>query len=126
MKRYKAQFRTVHFNMGKNKGLANEILSGSLRPDKLVTMSAADMLSPELKEKREAEMKAAFDAARCDWEDANRAAINKKCGRGDGGLKCGKCKSMNTTYYQQQTRSADEPMTNFCRCIDCGHRWRFC
>lgn len=43
----------------------------------------------------------------------------------EGILKCGKCKSLKTTYYQLQTRSADEGLTNFCQCIACGHRWRF-
>jgi DNA-directed RNA polymerase subunit M/transcription elongation factor TFIIS len=31
-----------------------------------------------------------------------------------GLFKCGKCKSVKTTYYQLQTRSADEPMVRFC------------
>jgi DNA-directed RNA polymerase subunit M/transcription elongation factor TFIIS len=43
---------------------------------------------------------------------------------GSGAFKCGKCKSMKTTFYQMQTRSADEPMTNFVSCLDCGHRFR--
>ena len=43
----------------------------------------------------------------------------------EGLLVCPKCKSKKTSYYQMQTRSADEPATNFCSCI-CGHRWRFC
>ena len=42
-----------------------------------------------------------------------------------GMFKCGKCKSDKTSYYQMQTRSADEPMTTFVRCIDCGKRWKF-
>ena len=37
---------------------------------------------------------------------------------------CRKCKSKKCTYYQMQTRSADEPMTTFVTCIDCGNRWR--
>ncbi len=37
---------------------------------------------------------------------------------------CRKCKSKKCTYYQMQTRSADEPMTIFVTCIDCGNRWR--
>ena len=41
-----------------------------------------------------------------------------------GMFKCGRCKSMKTTYYQMQTRSADEPMTNFVTCINCGKRWK--
>lgn len=37
---------------------------------------------------------------------------------------CRKCKSNKCTYYQMQTRSADEPMTTFVTCIDCGNRWK--
>jgi transcription elongation factor S-II len=37
---------------------------------------------------------------------------------------CGKCKSKRCSYYQLQTRSADEPMTTFVTCIDCGNRWK--
>lgn len=44
----------------------------------------------------------------------------------DGILKCGKCKSYKTTYYEMQTRSADEPTSKFCTCHNCGHKWRFC
>ena len=37
---------------------------------------------------------------------------------------CRKCKSNNCSYYQLQTRSADEPMTTFVTCISCGSRWK--
>lgn len=37
---------------------------------------------------------------------------------------CRKCKSKKCSYYQLQTRSADEPMTTFVTCIDCGNRWK--
>ena len=37
---------------------------------------------------------------------------------------CRKCKSNKTTYYQLQTRSADEPMTTFVTCLDCGNRFK--
>jgi transcription elongation factor S-II len=37
---------------------------------------------------------------------------------------CRKCKSKKCTYYQMQTRSADEPMTIFVTCIECGNRWK--
>ena len=39
-------------------------------------------------------------------------------------FKCRKCKSNECTYYQMQTRSADEPMTTFVSCINCGNRWK--
>ena len=37
---------------------------------------------------------------------------------------CRKCKSNKCTYYQMQTRSADEPMTTFITCLNCGNRWK--
>ena len=37
---------------------------------------------------------------------------------------CRKCKSKKCSYYQMQTRSADEPMTTFVSCLECGCRWK--
>lgn len=37
---------------------------------------------------------------------------------------CKKCKSNRCTYYELQTRSADEPSTIFVTCLDCGKRWK--
>jgi DNA-directed RNA polymerase subunit M/transcription elongation factor TFIIS len=39
-------------------------------------------------------------------------------------FKCRKCKSRETCYYEMQTRSADEPMTIFITCLNCGTRWK--
>lgn len=41
-----------------------------------------------------------------------------------GLFKCGKCKSTKTSYYQMQTRSADEPMTTYVTCMNCLSRWK--
>jgi len=38
--------------------------------------------------------------------------------------KCRKCSSRSCSYYEVQTRSADEPMTQFISCLDCGNRWK--
>lgn len=37
---------------------------------------------------------------------------------------CRKCRSKKCTYYELQTRSADEPMTIFITCLDCGSKWK--
>jgi transcription elongation factor S-II len=39
-------------------------------------------------------------------------------------FKCSRCKQRKCTYYELQTRSADEPMTVFVTCLNCGKRWR--
>lgn len=36
---------------------------------------------------------------------------------------CKRCGKKETTYYELQTRSADEPMTIFINCLNCGKRW---
>ena len=41
-----------------------------------------------------------------------------------GFFTCGRCKSKKTTYYQLQTRSADEPMTTFVSCLNCEKNWK--
>jgi hypothetical protein len=53
---------------------------------------------------------------KCKYETVIEAATDT--------FKCRKCKSNKCTYYQMQTRSADEPMTTFVSCLDCGCRWK--
>ena len=38
--------------------------------------------------------------------------------------KCSKCKSTKCTFYELQTRSADEPSTIFVTCLNCGKNWK--
>ena len=49
--------------------------------------------------------------------------INKELASDE--YECSKCHKKQTTYYQLQTRSADEPMTTFVTCLNCGKRWKF-
>ena len=39
-------------------------------------------------------------------------------------FKCGRCKQRKYSYYDLQTRSADEGMTSFITCLVCGNRWK--
>jgi len=67
------------------------------------------------------------------WEDIllrNKKKMdslqNNSVQKGTSMFKCGKCKERNCTYFQLQTRSADEPMTTFVTCLNCNNRWKFC
>jgi len=56
------------------------------------------------------------------YQEPKKEVVEKKPEEYDDGMfKCGKCKSMKTTYVEKQTRSADEPMTLFITCRMCGH-----
>jgi DNA-directed RNA polymerase subunit M/transcription elongation factor TFIIS len=39
-------------------------------------------------------------------------------------FKCGKCKKNECVYQEMQIRSADEPMTIFITCLNCGNKWK--
>lgn len=43
----------------------------------------------------------------------------------EGVSECKKCGSKKTWSIQKQTRSSDEPMTTFTRCVKCGHQWTY-
>ena len=53
------------------------------------------------------------------------AALGKENNQqGSTFFKCSKCRQNNCVYFQMQTRSADEPMTTFITCLNCGNRWK--
>ena len=56
--------------------------------------------------------------------DLKREEAKKKEQDYEGLFKCRKCKSTKTSYYQMQTRSADEPMTTYVTCNNCGLKWK--
>jgi DNA-directed RNA polymerase subunit M len=41
-----------------------------------------------------------------------------------GVVSCPKCGHDEVMFWMMQTRSADEPMTRFYRCLRCKHTWR--
>lgn len=67
------------------------------------------------------------------WEEAFAKVASKQLRREadvdpstvpDGAYTCSRCKSKKTVYTSIQIRSADEPMTNFVRCLRCSKSWK--
>lgn len=50
------------------------------------------------------------------FETKKEAATNQ--------YKCSRCKKNECVFYELQTRSADESMTIFVICLNCGKRWK--
>lgn len=83
----------------------------------------------DLKEKIQNKEILSKDVAFLDYkmfnEDRWKPVVHEsKLNSNDGIFQCKKCKSKKTTYYSLQTRSADEPMTNFITCLVCNNRWK--
>uniref|UniRef100_A0A665UVI5 Transcription elongation factor n=1 Tax=Echeneis naucrates TaxID=173247 RepID=A0A665UVI5_ECHNA len=116
--KYKNRVRSRISNLKdpKNPGLRKNVLAGSIELSRIATMSAEEMASDELKQLRNV----------LTQEAIREHQMAKTGGTTTDLLQCGKCKKKNCTYNQVQTRSADEPMTTFVLCNECGNRWKFC
>ncbi|XP_062849158.1 transcription elongation factor A protein 1 [Trichomycterus rosablanca] len=116
--KYKNRVRSRISNLKdvKNPNLRRNVLCGNVVPDRIAKMTAEEMASDELKEMRKNLTKEAI-------RDHQMA---KTGGTQSDLFTCGRCKKNKCTYTQVQTRSADEPMTTFVFCNECGNRWKFC
>lgn len=128
-KAYVDKVRSIAFNLKKNTQLSQNLVFGAVTGDELVHMSAEQMASADQRKARAAQAQKLIDSKRLDWDQANEDKINEMCGIKGELLKaslftCGRCKSVKTTSTQKQTRSADEPMTVFVLCLNCGNRWK--
>lgn len=126
---YAEKARSLAFNLRKNKNLRDNVLLGATSPKELVNMSSNQMATAEKAKERAEIVGKVEDSRLLDWEQKNENKINEMCGIKGDLLKaslftCGRCKSIKTTSTQKQTRSADEPMTVFVLCLNCGNRWK--
>lgn len=118
-KEYADKVRMLFLNLKnkQNTGLRASVASAkpSIAPADLITMTAEQMKSKEMK---------AADAA-LHKENINNAMTAKEEKAISSMLQCGSCGQKKVSYTQAQTRSADEPMTTFCECTVCGKKWKF-
>ena len=117
-KDFKLRFRLIKDNLGdkSNPDFRRRVLEAEVTPVEVCEMSAEDMAS---------------DARKMENEKIRKHKLfHAEAGKALQGttdqFKCGKCKQRKCTYFQMQTRSADEPMTTFVTCTNCGNRWKFC
>ena len=117
-KKYTERYRDLVFNLRnkKNPELNQNILYGNIPPKMFIEMSADELASSKMQVKRKESRDWQTQANRCDLGKANAEMTDE--------FKCGKCYKRRCTYYQQQTRGADEPMTTFVTCLECGNRWK--
>lgn len=121
------EFKNIYLNISKhlytniddksyvhNIALLQKVKLGEIKPEALAFCSRIDLF-PEI-------WKPILD------ENEHRENLIKKSMEGSGTDKfvCPRrtCRARNATYIEIQTRSADEPMTTFLTCLECGKRWK--
>jgi transcription elongation factor S-II len=114
---YQAHLHTLLWNIHpkspiKNTRLLERCLEGEFPLEQIPAMSAYDLF-PER------------------WQDlADKQLIREQKilegnkSQATDEYKCKRCHKRQCSYYEMQTRSADEPMTYFIACLNCGNRWK--
>ncbi len=107
---YINHLRSILINL--NEKWIEDINNGSVQPHKIAFMTHQELNHELWSDLIDAKSK----------RDKNKFETNLAAATDT--FTCRKCKANQCTYYQMQTRSADEPMTTFVTCIPCGNRWK--
>jgi transcription elongation factor S-II len=108
---YVDKLRSFFLNIKNNPSFYESILDETVDIPTAVWMTHQE-INPE-RWKPLIDKKIAKDAADNNTEEASTDTFT-----------CVKCKRKRCRYFLMQTRSADEPMTTFVNCLDCGMRWK--
>jgi transcription elongation factor S-II len=116
-KMYINKARSIYSNLKKDSYVKNVKLAQKMRTKKFDIDNIASMSYQELfPEHWKQLLDEKFKREKVMYEEKEEAMTDQ--------FKCGRCKSRKCTYYELQTRSADEGMTTFITCINCGNRWK--
>lgn len=108
---YIDRLRTIINNL-KNPDILQQLKSEEIKPQTLAFMTHQEMNPQRWSILLQQKIK----------RDASKFNINIEASTDM--FTCKKCKSKKCTYYELQTRSADEPATIFVTCLDCGKHWK--
>jgi transcription elongation factor S-II len=114
---YISKIRSIYINLNKdsytkNNYLLEKIKNGDIKPDDISKLSVYEIHPDNWKDIIDAKIK----RDKMKYEIKPEAMTER--------YKCRKCGSRKCSYYELQTRSADEPMTQFFTCLDCKNKWK--
>ena len=104
---YIDRIRSIYLNL-KNPELLTMVKNNEITPQALAFMTHQEMNHEHWRGRIERKIK----------RDASKFNTNVQASTDM--FTCRKCKSKRSTFYELQTRSADEPATIFITCLDCG------
>lgn len=114
---YLAQLRRIYSNLNSDSYVQNKRLLSRLHDNEMLPHDIPYMKKEELYPERWQQI---IDKALVKLKNAYEPQMVAMTDQ----YTCGKCKKKKITYYELQTRSADEPTTHFFTCLNCGHRWK--
>ena len=126
---YKSKFRSIYNNL-KNNSIKELITKKQIKAHELAFMTHQEMLPEKWKEleedikiKRQNKYVPVVEASTDSYECMKCRDIENKQARSEN-RKVNRERFTKCTHFQLQTRSADEPMTTFITCLNCGSKWK--
>ena len=96
----------------KNKNLINKIKDNKIKPEELPFLDSFQLFPERWQDLIDENIKREQILIKAHMQSATEQ------------FTCPRCKTKKTNYVQVQTRSADEPMTTFITCLECGKKWK--
>ena len=114
---YFSKIRSIYINLNKNSYVKNDYLYDKIKNDEIKSeeiskLSVYDVFPDNWRKMIDDKIK----RDKMKYELKPEAMTER--------YKCRRCGSRKCSYYELQTRSADEPMTQFFTCLDCKNRWK--
>lgn len=109
---YLSRMRSLLNNLSKNSEFLEQVKTKQITPEHLAEITHQEISPGHWKERIERKIK------------LDQSLFQTNIEASTDMFTCKKCKSKRCTFYEMQTRSADEPATIFITCLDCGKSWR--
>lgn len=109
---YIDKFHTILRNLKTNSEFLSKVKNGTIKSSTIAFLTHYEINPVLWKELLDAKSE----------RDKHKYEVDKRAATSE--FKCRKCGKKECTYYQLQTRSADEPMTTFITCLNCGNNWK--
>ena len=115
---YTNKFMSLFLNLDEksyvgNKNFKNKVLNGKFKTKNIAYLAPYEIY-PEI-----------WEVYKKKTSAKNEFLYTRKAETTTDIYKCRRCNERKCTFYQLQTRSSDEPMTTFVRCVNCGNRWSY-
>ena len=115
---YLAKYRSISFNLKneKNPLFKENVIKNIIQTKDIVNLKPEEIYPEIWEDVFQRQIKKAMIHLKNEGKELEQAV--------EGNYTCNKCKCKKVTYYELQTRSADEPMTAYFTCLNCHNHWK--
>lgn len=114
---YLDKVKSIFSNLDNNYGVVNKDIGKLIKKGKITSENIVDLDYVKLYPKN-------WEYLNDEKKKREEMIKNKVFAITTNMFTCYKCKKNQCSYFELQTRSADEPSTTFINCLNCGNKWK--